>query len=112
MKLTKNMIRDLIKEEIENSLDEADGGQDLQALLQRAFKAIFGDSGDEAYIQAAAKFIDGKPLPIQTNAAAALLSIFGLEADAAKLRAAIGSGEGKAAKAADQGVDQGEESSE
>ena len=102
MKLTKEMIRDLIKEEIEASLEEE---VKLPAEIERAMKAVFGDSGDEKYMERVAAKAERLNPTLKTKVAQVLMQMFGLDADPAKLRSAISAGGGEEEQ-------QGEESAE
>jgi hypothetical protein len=90
MKLTKDMIRDLIKEEIEANLGEADGPK-VPAGIERAIQAVLGDSGDEQYLAKIADAVEGLNPNMKTTIAQMVLGKIGLSADLSKLRAALGS---------------------
>lgn len=92
MKLTKEMIRDLIKEEIEASLEEE---VKLPAEIERAMKAVFGDSGDEKYMDTIKAKADGLNPTLKTKVAQVLMQMFGLDADPQKLRSAVTAGGGE-----------------
>ena len=96
MKLTKQVIRDLIKEELEANLEEQ---AELPADITRAYKAIFGDSGDDKYIAYVKKKVDGMNPNRKVQAAITVLSMFGLDAEAEKLRTAMGAAKDGAAAA-------------
>ena len=66
MKLTKEMIRDLIKEEIEASLEEA---PKVPAQINRGMDMVMGDSGDEKVLAQLDQMMDD--LDPQRQAAAA-----------------------------------------
>lgn len=87
MKLTKGMIRDLIKEEIEASLEEA---PKVPAQVDRGLDMVMGDGGDEKVLAKIKDMMD--KLDAQRKAAVAqqLLSRVGLPSDLNKLRAALG----------------------
>ena len=87
MKLTKGMIRDLIKEEIEASLEEA---PKVPAQVDRGLDMVMGDGGDEKVLAKIKDMMD--KLDAQRKAAVAqqLLSRVGLTSDLNKLRAALG----------------------
>ena len=87
MKLTKEMIRDLIKEEIEASLEEA---PKVPAQVDRGLDMVMGDGGDEKVLAKIKDMMD--KLDAQRKAAVAqqLLSRVGLPSDLNKLRAALG----------------------
>ena len=87
MKLTKGMIRDLIKEEIEASLEEA---PKVPAQIDRGLDMVMGDGGDERVLAQLDKMLDGLDPQRQAAAAQALLARLGLPADLNKLRAALG----------------------
>ena len=92
MKLTKEMIRGLIKEEIEASLEEE---AKVPAQIERAMKAVFGDSGDGRIIGQIKDRADGLSPAIKTAVGLELMKMFGLDADPAKLRGAIAAGGGE-----------------
>jgi len=102
MKLTKEMIRDLIKEEIEASLEEE---VKLPAEIERAMKAVFGDSGDGKYMDQVKAKADGLNPTLKTRVAQVLLQMFGIDADQSKLRSSVTAGGGEEEQ-------QGEESAE
>ena len=87
MKLTKEMIRDLIKEEIEASLEEA---PKVPAQVDRGLDMVMGDGGDEKVLARIKDMMD--KLDAQRKAAVAqqLLGRVGLPSDLNKLRAALG----------------------
>ena len=87
MKLTKGMIRDLIKEEIEASLEEA---PKVPAQVDRGLDMVMGDGGDEKVLAKIKDMMD--KLDAQRKAAVAqqLLGRVGLPSDLNKLRAALG----------------------
>ena len=81
------MIRDLIKEEIEASLEEA---SKVPAQVDRGLDMVMGDGGDEKVLARIKDMMD--KLDAQRKAAVAqqLLSRVGLPSDLNKLRAALG----------------------
>ena len=87
MKLTKEMIRNLIKEEIEASLEEA---PKVPAQVDRGLDMVMGDGGDERVLEKIKDMMD--KLDAQRKAAVAqqLLARVGLPSDLNKLRAALG----------------------
>ena len=81
------MIRDLIKEEIEASLEEA---PKVPAQINRGMDMVMGDSGDEKVLAQLDQMMDDLDPQRQAAAAQALLARLGLPADLNKLRQALG----------------------
>ena len=79
MKLTKEMIRSLIKEEIEASLEEA---PKVPAQIDRGMDMVMGDAGDEKVLAKIKDMMDN--LDPQRKAAAALSAAPEEEAPAAE----------------------------
>ena len=102
MKLTKGMIRNLIKEEIEASLEEE---VKVPTQIQRAMQAVFGDSGDGKFLDQIKANADKLNATVKAKVGLELMKLFGLDADPSKLRSAIAAGEGEEEQ-------QGEESAE
>ena len=98
MKLTKEMIRGLIKEEIEASLEEA---PKVPAQVDRGLDMVMGDGGDEKVLAKIKDMMD--KLDAQRKAAVAqqLLGRVGLPSDLNKLRAALGAAPEEEAPAAE-----------
>ena len=91
MKLTKEMIRDLIKEEIEASLEEVK----IPAQIERAMLAVLGDSGDGKIIGQIKDRADNLAPAVKAKVGLELMKMFGIDADAAKLRSAVAAGDGE-----------------
>ena len=87
MKLTKEMIRDLIKEEIEASLEEA---PKVPAQIDRGMDMVMGDSGDEKVLAKIKDMMDNLDPQRKAAVAQQLLGRVGLPSDLNKLRAALG----------------------
>ena len=86
MKLTKGMIRDLIKEEIEASLEEA---PKVPKQVDRGLDMVMGDGGDAKVIAQLDAMLDGLDPQRKAAVAQALLGRLGLSSDLSKLRAAL-----------------------
>ena len=87
MKLTKGMIRDLIKEEIEASLEEA---PKVPAQVDRGLDMVMGDGGDEKVLARIKDMMDNLDPQRKAAVAQQLLGRVGLPSDLNKLRAALG----------------------
>lgn len=86
MKLTKGMIRDLIKEEIEASLEEA---PKVPKQVDRGLDMVMGDGGDAKVIAQLDAMLDNLDPQRKAAVAQALLGRLGLSSDLSKLRAAL-----------------------
>ena len=97
MKLTKDMIRDLIKEEInttniqEEPEAEAAPGADANVpnQVKVALKQIMGDGGDVKVLEKLKAYMQKQNVARQAMVADTLLNMIGLDLEPTKLRAAV-----------------------
>ena len=96
MKLTKDMIRELIKEEINttNIQEEEPAAQeqpeaDVPNQVKVALKQIMGDGGDEKVLEKLSMYVQKQNVARQTVIADTLLGMIGLNLEPTKLRAAV-----------------------
>ena len=95
MKLTKDMIRELIKEEINttNIQEEPEPApaeeSDVPNQVKVALKQIMGDGGDAKILEKLKMYMQKQNVARQTMVADVLLNMIGLDLEPTKLRAAV-----------------------